>query len=193
MTADEPGHRPGPPVLHLLVCGSPLARDVHKLYRPAIEAGWDVWVVASPDGEKFCDVEAAEAATGHAVRTRYRHPSESGDLPVADVVAVAPASCNTVNKWAAGICDTLVLGLLAESLGRGLPIVAAPYTNWAHAAHPAFGESVRRLRGWGVCVLYGEDFHPFHDPGRGYLTQHLFPWQRVWEEVASRRAVTCPP
>ncbi|GIG71390.1 flavoprotein [Phytomonospora endophytica] len=194
MTAGESGRETsGRPVLHLLVCGSPLARDVHKLIRPALAEGWDVWVVSSPDGAKFLDITAAESLTGHAVRTRYRHPSESGDLPVADVVAVVPASCNTVNKWAAGICDTLVLGLLAEALGRGLPIVAAPYTNWAHAAHPAFPESVAKLRGWGVCVLYGEDFYRFHDPGRGYLTQHLFPWQRVWEEVSSRRAVTCPP
>ncbi|GLZ75755.1 flavoprotein [Actinorhabdospora filicis] len=190
MTSGEPGRSP---VLHLLVCGSPLARDVRKLIGPAIADGWDVWVVASPDGVKFLDVAAAEAATGHTVRSRYRHPSESGDLPVPDAVVVAPATCNTVNKFAAGICDTLVLGLLAESLGRGLPVVLAPYTNWAHAAHPAFAESVTRLRGWGVTVLYGEDFFRFHEPGRGYLTQHLFPWPRVWGEVTQRHVVTCPP
>jgi hypothetical protein len=35
-------------------------------------------------------------------------------LPPADAIAVAPATYNTINKWAAGISDTLALGILCE-------------------------------------------------------------------------------
>jgi phosphopantothenoylcysteine synthetase/decarboxylase len=91
-------------------------------------------------------------------------------------MVVAPATVNTMNKWSAGIADTLSLGLLVEGLGKGLPIVAMPVTNVAMAAHPAFGESVRRLRSWGVTVLYGDDVMPLHEPGAGDEVLDLIPW-----------------
>ena len=42
---------------------------------------------------------------------------------------VAPATFNTINKWAAGISDTLALGLLTEAIGKKIPVVALPFTN----------------------------------------------------------------
>lgn len=44
---------------------------------------------------------------------------------------VAPITCNSVAKWAAGISDTPLLGLLVEGVGKQLPIVAMPLSNWA--------------------------------------------------------------
>jgi Flavoprotein. len=41
-------------------------------------------------------------------------------------VVVAPATFNTVNKWAAGITDTFATGLLCELTGLGVPILAVP-------------------------------------------------------------------
>src|SRR5215510_10655650 len=58
-------------------------------------------------------------------------------LPPATAFAAAPATFNTINKWAAGISDTLALGLLNEAIGLGLPIVAVPWPNAALARHPA--------------------------------------------------------
>jgi phosphopantothenoylcysteine decarboxylase len=56
---------------------------------------------------------------------------------------------NTINKWAAGICDTLALGILVEAIGKRLPIVAVPSSNRGHAAHPAFAENLAKLRSCG--------------------------------------------
>jgi hypothetical protein len=86
----------------------------------------------------------------------------------------------------AGIADTLALGLLVEGQGRGLPIVAVPYTNSAMAAHPAFLESVARLRGWGIAVLFGEDVVPLHEPGM--VEHHVddFPWQLALDALVER-------
>jgi len=163
-------------VLYVIACGSPAARDVHILVRLAQTAGWEVCVVATPDGRKFVDAPALAAQTGHPVRHLFKNPGDPDVLPEAQAMIVAPATVNTINKWSAGIADTLALGLLVEGQGRGLPIVAIPYTNTAMAAHPAFRESVARLRGWGVAVLFGEDLVPLHEPGT--VENHVadFPW-----------------
>jgi len=137
---------------------------------------------------KFIDAPDLEQRTGHPVRSRYKHPLEPDILPPPDAIIVAPATTNTINKWAAGISDTLPLGLLVEGLGKGLPIVAMPFTNRAQAAHPAFGESVRRLREWGVTVLLGDDVYPLHEPGAGEAAMSKFPWELALRELTNKRA-----
>ena len=84
---------------------------------------------------------------------------------------------NTINKWGAGICDNLALGILVEGIGKKLPIVAIPFTNYAHAAHPAFSENLAKLASWGVHVLYGENVFPMPEPGTGSEHTERFPWE----------------
>jgi phosphopantothenoylcysteine synthetase/decarboxylase len=168
----------------VIVCGCPAARDVGRLVNAAQDDGWDVWVISTPSGLLFIDVPALTRQTGHPVGYRYRYPDEPDLLPPADAVIAAPVTVNTVNKWSAGIADTLALGLLVESLGKRLPMVAMPYTNAAMAAHPAFAESIRRLRSWGVRVLYGDEVYPLHEPGTGELSLEGFPWHLPLLELA---------
>jgi phosphopantothenoylcysteine synthetase/decarboxylase len=166
----------GAPVLYALACGSPPTRHLDQLVELAQAAGWDVCAVVSPDGRKFVDTPALAALTGHPVRSTYKNPGDVDVLPDADAMIVAPATVNTINKWALGIADTLPLGLLIEGLGKGLPIVAVPYTNAAMAKHPAFEESIAKLRRWGVRVLYDDGVIKFHPPGNGEAIAHEFPW-----------------
>lgn len=170
-------------VLYVIACGAPPAREVDRLVRLAQEQGWDVCVLATPSGSKFLDTEGLERLTGHPVRSEYKEPGTPDVLPPPDAIAVAPATVNTMNKWAAGICDTLALGLLVEAIGKGLPLVALPFSNKAHAAHPAFLENVARLRSWGVNVLFGPEVYPLHEPGTGSRFLHLYPWGLVVEAV----------
>ncbi|MEV4713277.1 flavoprotein [Micromonospora sp. NPDC049374] len=163
-------------VLYIIACGSPLARDVGRLVDLAQQDGWDVCVITTPDGAKFVDRTALARQTGHPVRTHYKNPGDPDVLPTADAMIVCPATVNTVNKWVAGIADTLALGLLVEAQGREIPLVAVPYTNAAMAAHPAFRAGLARLSEWGVGVLFGDDVYPLHPPGTGERHQHAFPW-----------------
>jgi phosphopantothenoylcysteine decarboxylase len=111
-------------------------------------------------------------------------------LPPADAVIVAPATVNTINKWAAGICDTLALGILVEAIGMELPVVAVPFSNRAHAAHPAFTENVARLRSWGVTVLYDPGAATPHDPGAGDGQPLQFPWQQAIDAVPAAGGIS---
>ncbi len=176
-------------VLYVIACGSPVARDVGRLVALAQERSYDVCLVTTPDGRKFVDVATLAEQTGHPVRTFYKQPGEPDVLPGADCFLVAPATVNTINKWAAGIADTLALGLLVEAYGMGKPIVAMPYTNHVMARFPAFEENVAKLRGWRVTVLYGDDVIKLNPPGEGEGLRHEFPWHlglealEAWESM----------
>jgi hypothetical protein len=45
------------------------------------------------------------------------------------------------------------------------------------AAHPAFRESLRRLRTWGVRVLFGKEVLPLPPPGAAAGQAGAFPWE----------------
>jgi phosphopantothenoylcysteine decarboxylase len=75
---------------------------------------------------------------------------------------VAPATFNTINKWATGINDTLALGILNESLGAGIPIVASVYAKAVLTARPAFDARLRLLREAGVRFTDTEAPRPAH-------------------------------
>jgi phosphopantothenoylcysteine synthetase/decarboxylase len=185
-SGSEPSGRISGRVLYIIGCGSPAARHLGILVGLAQTEGWDVCVVVTPDGRKFVDAPSLSAQSGYPVRSQYKNPGDPDVLPNPHAMIVAPATVNTVNKWSAGITDTLALGLIVEGQGRGLPIVAVPYTNAAMAAHPAFLESVGRLRGWGVTVLFGPDVLPLHAPGT--MESHIdsFPWQRALDALRER-------
>jgi phosphopantothenoylcysteine synthetase/decarboxylase len=176
-----------PGVLYIIACAAPPAADVGKLVQAAKREGWDTCALTTPSALRFVNQLALEELTGHEVRSQYKEPGTPDLLPPPDAIIVAPATVNTINKWALGICDTLALGLLVEGIGKKLPIVALPFTNHAHAAHPAFAESISKLRSWGVQVLFGSEVYPLHAPGTG--SQHLgtFPWRLTLKALSEAR------
>ena len=162
-----------------------MARDVGILVNLAQRDGWEVCVITTPDGRKFVDVPALQQQTGHPVRTYYKSPGDPDVLPPANAMIVAPATVNTVNKWAAGITDTLVLGLLVEGYGFGVPTAVVPYTNRVMALHPALHDSLAKLRDWGVHVLYGDDVCRLGNPGQTDHFRRFFPWRRALQAVSN--------
>lgn len=158
--SEQPAQQAATPFLYVVVCAAGIARDVGRLIAAAQERGWEVGVVATPQGLGFIDAVGVEAQTGYPIRSAWRVPGEPRPLPDPDAIAVVPATFNTVNKWAAGISDTLALGILCESYGFGIPTAVLPYVNSAQAAHPAYAESLRRLREMGILVGSYEPHHP---------------------------------
>jgi phosphopantothenoylcysteine synthetase/decarboxylase len=164
--------------LYLIVCGAGSAPHAGRFVVAAQERGWDVHVIATPAALDFVDVASLEELSGHPVRSAYRTSGDGrrASLPHASAIVVAPATYNTINKWANGTSDTYALGILAESLGLGIPVVVLPFVNSALAAHFAFARSVRELRAAGVRVLMGPGEWEPHPPGTGGERLDSFPW-----------------
>lgn len=172
------------PVLYMVVCGAGPADHVERMVKLAHGDGWDVWCLATPSAvEHFLDLEALEAQTGHVVRTGHQRAGQSA-LPKADAVIVAPATYNTINKWANGIADTYVLTQLAELTGLGVPIVVLPFVNTALANNRVFQRSVGELREAGVTVLLGDGGFVPHPPRTGGAVMDAYPWQAALEAVS---------
>jgi hypothetical protein len=139
------------PFLYVVVCAAGVASGVGRLITAAQERGWEVGVFATPAAMGgFFDAAAVEAQTGRPIRSAWRRPGDARPFPAPDAVVVAPATFNTVNKWAAGLADTLAVATLCEACGLGVPVAVLPCVADALAAHPAYRESLERLRGMGV-------------------------------------------
>jgi phosphopantothenoylcysteine synthetase/decarboxylase len=166
--------------LYAVVCAAGTASGVGALLTAAQRDGWEVGVFATPTAMNgFFDTAAVEALTGRPIRSAWRAPGDPRPFPPPDAVVVAPATFNTVNKWAAGISDTLALATLNEACGLGVPIAALPCVADALAAHPAYQESLIRLRSMGV--RFGAPYSGAPDPhGR----KPGFPWTHALDLLA---------
>jgi hypothetical protein len=127
MTADPEEPR----ILYWIMCAAPPVQHWQEAARQLQEDGWDLHAIPTQTAASWLDLGSLADVTGHAVRTIPRLPHETDELPPANAVLVAPATFNTVNQWAAGINDTLPLGLLNELLGVEVPIVVAMYSKAA--------------------------------------------------------------
>ncbi len=173
-----------PGVLYVVGCGGRPAADLPEFVRHAQDRGWDTCVIATPSGLKFLDTEALASLTGHPIRSDYKRPEDPDVLPPPDAFVVAPATFNTINKLAAGISDTLALGLLNEAIGTGQQVIAVPFPNQMLSRHPAFQASIAALRSWGVRLVYDPDRFPLPVPNEGEPGNSLFPWSALRSELA---------
>jgi phosphopantothenoylcysteine synthetase/decarboxylase len=149
----------------------------------AQDRGWAVSIVATPAALAFLDVAALEAQTGNPVRSQYRTPGEAGArlMPDVEAMVVAPGTYNTICKLALGISDTYALGVLAEAIGRSIPVVILPFVNTALASRKPFVGAVESLRDEGVRVLLGPGQWIPHPPGTGGERIGSFPWAAALE------------
>jgi hypothetical protein len=170
-------------VLYLVICAAGPASRIDDMVKLAQDDGWDVYPIATPAAvEHFLDLPVLAELTGHPVRTSYRQPGDE-PLPKADAVIVAPATYNTINKWAAGIADNYVLNQLAELTGLGIRVVVLPFVNQALAANRVFLRSVHELRQAGVRVLFGPGEFVPHPPRTGDNVLDTYPWRLAVSEA----------
>jgi phosphopantothenoylcysteine synthetase/decarboxylase len=170
-------------VMSIIVCGAGPASAISTLVRLAHDRGWTVQVVATPAALDFFDPADIEKLTGSPVRSQYRKPGEPRSRD-ADAIIVAPATYNTINKWANGISDTYALGILAETTGLGVPIVVLPFVNSALAGRTPFRRSLESLRAEGVRILLGPGGVQPHEPHTGGALVDSYPWQLALDETA---------
>ena len=128
---------------------------------------------------------------GSPVRSQYAKPGAPRSL-IPDAILVAPATYNTINKWAQGISDTYALGILAEAIGLGVPIAVLPFVNTALADRAPFRRSVESLRAEGVQILLGPGGFQPHPPRTGGNLIDSYPWH-IGIDEAERMLDPAPP
>ncbi|WP_323378399.1 flavoprotein [Streptomyces smaragdinus] len=171
-------------MLYLIACAAGPTEYIDDGVRIAQAKGWDVCLILTPSAARWWEsrLDELEDLTGHPVRSRYKLPGTRDSLPKCDAMLVAPLSCTSLNKWGAGITDTLALGLPSEGVHMGIPVLAMPYFNQAQAAQPAVPRSIAALRQQGVLYLDGETGYEPHPPRHGDASR--FPWERALDAAA---------
>ncbi|CAL9310368.1 flavoprotein [Streptomyces sp. SudanB52_2052] len=174
------------PVLYLIACAAGPAQYIDVGVRAGQADGWDVCLILTPAAASWWEPRMQDLVelTGHPVRSRYKLPWEQDVLPKADAMLMAPMSCTTLNKWGAGIADTLAIGIPSEAVHMGVPVAAMPYFNQAQGAQPAVARSIAVLREQGVLVLDGPDGYEPHPPKRG--NPGAYPWGKALAAVRCR-------
>ena len=182
---------PGYRVLTIVACGAGPAAAIGTCVKLVQDRGWTVQVIATPAALEFFDAAAISDQTGSPVRSQYSKPGAPRSL-IPNAILVAPATYNTINKWAHGISDTYALGVLAETTGLGVPTIVLPLVNTALAGRAPFRRSVDSLRAEGVRILLGASGIQPHPPRTGEGLADTFPWHLGLDE-AERMLDPAPP
>jgi phosphopantothenoylcysteine decarboxylase len=164
--------------VYIVVSAAPPVLRIDDLVNVLRDYQWQVCIIATPTAATWINLDDIAQATGCVTRVMARGPKEPDPLPVADVVVAAPLTFNTLNKWATGISDTLALGILNEMLGLDVPVIAAPCIKDTLRSHPAYSDSVGRLRKAGVTVIDPDSITTRDDDGLA-----AFDWLPILQEI----------
>jgi phosphopantothenoylcysteine decarboxylase / phosphopantothenate---cysteine ligase len=127
------------------------------------QAGALVDVIMTQAAQRFVTPLTFQAVTGRPVYTDMWQTDASGGLPThiahvglaegADLLAVVPATANTLAKLAAGLSDDL---LSVTALAARCPLLLAPAMDGSMYEHPATQANVQTLIGRGAHLTEPE-------------------------------------
>lgn len=155
------------------------------ILRAMQELGADVEVVMTKHACEFVQPLTFQALSGHPVITEMFAPSERSDIyhitlaQAIDLLLVAPATANSLAKFAHGLADDFLSTLY---LSTPAPTLMAPAMNVEMWRHPATTANLEILRSRGV---------EFVEPGSGYLACGMEGAGRLAEpQEIAQRAIT---
>ena len=136
------------------ITGSIAAYKSAYLIRLLVKSGAEVKVIMTPSAKDFvskltlstlsrnpvlADLFDEESWANHVMLGRW-----------ADLMLIAPLSCNTIAKMAHGQCDNL---LLAVYLSATCPVVVAPAMDEDMWHHPSTKENIQKLESFGNKII----------------------------------------
>ncbi|MES2776132.1 MAG: bifunctional phosphopantothenoylcysteine decarboxylase/phosphopantothenate--cysteine ligase CoaBC [Bacteroidota bacterium] len=170
----------------LAITGSIAAYKCILLVRLLLKQGADVKVLLTPAAKDFVSPLVLSTLSRNSVL----HDLSDGDTWAnhvmlgrwADIMIIAPLSCNTLSKMAMGLCDNL---LMAVYLSATCPILAVPAMDEDMWHHPSTQHNLSRIRSYGNMVMdvgTGELASGLTGPGRmaepeeilQFLENHFF-------------------
>ena len=136
------------------ISGSIAAYKIIYLTRLLIKAGAEVRVVMSPAAVQFVSPLVLSTLSGNKVLVNMFEDDVWANHVMlgrwADLMLMAPLSCNTLGKMANGLCDNL---LLSVYLSATCKVVCAPAMDEDMWHHPATQKNIATLRENGNTVL----------------------------------------
>ena len=139
----------------LAVCGSIAFYKAFEILSLLKKQGADVYVALSDGALEFCSVSGFEALSEHKILSSQTQNWQDGVNHIAyskmDLVLIAPASVNTINKLTAGICDNVFMQTLIAA--SHVPLVVAPAANNNMIEHFATQNSLEILNKNGALVV----------------------------------------
>jgi phosphopantothenoylcysteine decarboxylase / phosphopantothenate---cysteine ligase len=136
------------------ICGSIAAYKSILLTRLLVKAGAEVKVVLTPSAKDFVTplslstISRHEALSDLSGNDTWNNHVQLGRW--ADIMLIAPLSCNTLAKMANGFCDNL---LLATYLSATCPVVVAPAMDEDMWLHPATKANLEKIQAFGNRVI----------------------------------------
>ncbi|MEO6405749.1 MAG: bifunctional phosphopantothenoylcysteine decarboxylase/phosphopantothenate--cysteine ligase CoaBC [Ferruginibacter sp.] len=152
------------------VTGSIAAYKSALLIRLLVTAGAEVRVIMTPSAKDFISPLTLGTLSKNKVLSDVFNESEWANHVNlgrwADIMLVAPLSCNTLSKMAQGACDNL---LLAVYLSATCPVMLVPAMDEDMWNHPATKQNLATVQGFGnilIPVVDGELASGLFGPGR---------------------------
>ena len=162
----------------LAITGSIAAYKSIYLVRLLVKAGAEVKAVVTPAAKDFVSTLTLSTLSRNPVLVDlFDEQSWANHVMLgrwADVMVIAPLSCNTLAKMANGQCDNL---LLATYLSATCPVVAAPAMDEDMWHHPITKENLKKLESFGnkiIPVEKGDLASGLHGEGRMAEPEHIF-------------------
>src|SRR5258705_4791128 len=136
------------------ITGSIAAYKAIYLVRLLVKSGAEVKVIMTPSSRDFVSSLTLSTLSHHTVLIdMFDEQSWSNHVMLgrwADIMIIAPLSCNTLAKMAHGQCDNL---LLAVYLSATCEVVAAPAMDEDMWKHPATKENIQKLLEFGNKII----------------------------------------
>jgi len=132
----------------IAVSGGIAAYKAIECIRLLTEADAEVRVLMTPEATRFVTPLTLEALSGHPVAADWLAATGSGETHIklaewAEVIALVPATANTIAKLALGIADEIVSGTVLASRA---PLVIAPAMNDLMFTHSQTQDHLAALR-----------------------------------------------
>jgi len=140
----------------ILMSGSIAGYKVCSLISRLVQNNFKVKVAMTASAQKFIGPATIEGLTGNPVHTDTFQAGQAMEhiylARWADLILVAPATANTINKLSQGVGDDLLSTIfLAHDFEK--PFLLAPAMNTKMYLHPVTQKSITELKSMGVEIL----------------------------------------
>ncbi|MBD0331595.1 MAG: phosphopantothenoylcysteine decarboxylase, partial [Chitinophagaceae bacterium] len=136
------------------ITGSIAAYKIPLLIRQLIKEKAEVKVIMTPSATDFVSkLTLSTLSKSPVLIDLFDEQSWANHVMLgrwADVLLIAPLSCNTLSKMSAGLCDNL---LLATYLSATCPVIAAPAMDEDMWHHTSTKENLDKIQSYGCEII----------------------------------------